>query len=71
MTLKIDTIIIMKIAILLFDNFTALDIVGPYEVLNKLPDSQIYLVGPEKKEYKDSYCKWLLFLTVCKYRNQF
>jgi len=45
----------MKIAILLFDNFTALDIVGPYEVLNKLPDSQIYLVGPEKKEYKDSY----------------
>jgi len=46
---------IMKIAILLFDNFTALDIVGPYEVLNKLPNSQIYFVGLEKKEYKDSY----------------
>ncbi len=50
-----DTIMIMKIVILLFDNFTALDVVGPYEVLNKLPNSQIYLVGHEKKEYKDAY----------------
>jgi transcriptional regulator GlxA family with amidase domain len=46
---------IMKIVILLFDNYTALDIVGPYEVLNKLPDSKIYLVGLEKKEYCDTY----------------
>jgi transcriptional regulator GlxA family with amidase domain len=46
---------IMKIVILLFDNYTALDVVGPYEVLNKLPDSKIYLVGQEKKEYKDTY----------------
>jgi len=46
---------IMKIVILLFDNYTALDIVGPYEVLNKLPNSKIYLVGLEKKEYKDTY----------------
>jgi transcriptional regulator GlxA family with amidase domain len=45
----------MKITILLFDNHTALDIVGPYEVLNKLPDAKIYLVGLEKREYKDSY----------------
>jgi len=45
----------MKIAILLFDNYTALDIVGPYEVLNKLPNSRIYLVGLEKKEYMDTY----------------
>ncbi|MGD1044334.1 MAG: DJ-1/PfpI family protein [Bacteroidota bacterium] len=50
-----DTIIILKIVILLFDNHTALDIVGPYEVLNKLPNSKIYLVGPEKKEYKDIF----------------
>jgi transcriptional regulator GlxA family with amidase domain len=50
-----DTIITMKILILLFDNFTALDVVGPYEVLNKLPNSEIYLVGQEKKEYKDTY----------------
>jgi transcriptional regulator GlxA family with amidase domain len=45
----------MKIVILLFDNFTALDIVGPYEVLNKLPNSKIFFVGLEKKEYKDTY----------------
>ncbi|MGC1392295.1 MAG: DJ-1/PfpI family protein [Bacteroidales bacterium] len=45
----------MKILILLFDNYTALDIIGPYEVLNKLPNSKVYLVGPEKKEYEDQY----------------
>jgi transcriptional regulator GlxA family with amidase domain len=50
-----DLNLISKIAILLFDDYTALDIVGPYDVLNKLPNSKIYLVGPEKKEYKDSY----------------
>src|SRR5450759_1761121 len=50
-----ETIMIMKIVILLFDNYTALDIVGPYEVLNKLPYSKIYLVGLEKSEYKDTY----------------
>jgi len=45
----------MKIVILLFDYYTALDLVGPYEVLNKLPDCKIYLVGIEKKEYQDTY----------------
>jgi transcriptional regulator GlxA family with amidase domain len=45
----------MKIAILLFDNYTALDIVGHYYFLNKLPDSKILLVGLEKKEYSDPY----------------
>ncbi len=45
----------MKITILLFDNFTALDIVGPYEVLSKLPDAQIFLAGLEKKAYQDKY----------------
>jgi transcriptional regulator GlxA family with amidase domain len=45
----------MKIVILIFDNYTALDIIGPYEVLNKLQNSKIYLAGLEKKEYKDSY----------------
>jgi transcriptional regulator GlxA family with amidase domain len=45
----------MEIVILLFDNYTALDIVGPYEVLNKLPNSKIFLVGIEKKEYSDTY----------------
>ena len=45
----------MNIAILLFDNYTALDVVGPYEVLNKIPNSKILFVGKEKKEYKDSF----------------
>ena len=45
----------MKVAILIYDNFTALDIVGPYEVLSKLPDSKIYLVGAEKKCYEDKF----------------
>jgi transcriptional regulator GlxA family with amidase domain len=45
----------MKIVILLFDNYTALDIVGPYEVLNKLPDSRVYLVGLERREYSDTH----------------
>jgi transcriptional regulator GlxA family with amidase domain len=46
---------ITKIVILIFDNYTALDIVGPYEVLNKLPNSKIHLVGLEKKGYNDIY----------------
>lgn len=45
----------MKIAILLFDDYTALDIVGPYEVLSKLPDSKVYFVGREKREYRDRH----------------
>ena len=50
-----NTIMMMKIVILLFDNYTALDVVGPYEVLNKLPNSKVYFVGLEKREYKDTY----------------
>jgi putative intracellular protease/amidase len=45
----------MKIGILLFDNFTALDVVGPYEVLSRIPDSQICFLGLDNKEYKDTY----------------
>jgi len=45
----------MKIGILLFDNLTALDAVGPYDVLARIPNAQICFVGLEKKEYKDSY----------------
>jgi len=44
---------ICKIAILLFDNYTALDVVGPYEVLSKIPDSTIYMVGVKPGLYKD------------------
>jgi transcriptional regulator GlxA family with amidase domain len=43
------------ITIFLFDQYTALDIVGPYEVLNKLPDARICFAGSEKKVYSDIY----------------
>ena len=45
----------MKILILLFDNFTALDVIGPYDILNKVPGVQISFIGAEKREYKDPY----------------
>jgi len=35
----------MDIAILLFDRFTALDAVGPYEVLSRLPGARVTFVG--------------------------
>ena len=44
-----------KIVILLFDNYTALDVIGPYEVLSKIPNTKIYFTGKEKKEYKDQH----------------
>lgn len=37
----------MKIAIPLFEGVTALDAVGPYEVLQRLPDVQVVFVGHE------------------------
>ena len=37
----------MKIAAVLFPRITALDIVGPYEVLQRLPDSSVVFVGHE------------------------
>jgi putative intracellular protease/amidase len=35
----------MKIAIALFDRFTALDAIGPYEVLSRLPGAELVFVG--------------------------
>jgi putative intracellular protease/amidase len=37
----------MQIAIPLYDRFTALDAVGPYEVLSRLPESELTFVGYE------------------------
>jgi putative intracellular protease/amidase len=37
----------MKIAIPLFDRFTALDAVGPYEVLSRLPGAEVTFVASE------------------------
>lgn len=43
----------MKIVILLFDNFTALDVAGPFEVLSRMPGATVYITGTEKRRYKD------------------
>jgi putative intracellular protease/amidase len=37
----------MRIAILIFDKFTALDAMGPYEVLSRIPGAELTFVGPE------------------------
>jgi putative intracellular protease/amidase len=37
----------MKIAILIFDKFTALDAIGPYEVLSRLPGAELSFVAKE------------------------
>jgi putative intracellular protease/amidase len=46
----------MKIAIPLFDGFTALDAVGPYEVLSRIPGAEVIFVaaepGPKRTETK-------------------
>lgn len=38
----------MQIAIVLFEHCTALDAVGPYEVLSRLPGADVRMVGAEK-----------------------
>jgi transcriptional regulator GlxA family with amidase domain len=38
----------MNIAILLYDRFTALDAVGPYEVLSRLPGASVTFVAAER-----------------------
>jgi putative intracellular protease/amidase len=44
----------MDIAILIYDRFTALDAVGPYEVLSRLPDAKVTFVaeyaGPKRTD---------------------
>lgn len=37
----------MKIAILIFEKLTALDAIGPYEVLSRLPGAELDFVAPE------------------------
>lgn len=38
----------MKIAILIYDGFTALDAIGPYEVLSCLPGAKVHFVSTER-----------------------
>lgn len=42
----------MKIAIALFEQVTALDAIGPYEVLQRLPDAEVCFVGHRKGEVR-------------------
>jgi transcriptional regulator GlxA family with amidase domain len=42
----------MQIAILIFDKLTALDAIGPYEVLRSVPGWEIKFVGPEKGQVR-------------------
>jgi putative intracellular protease/amidase len=37
----------MKIAIAIYDRFTALDAIGPYEVLSRLPDARVTFIAAE------------------------
>ena len=37
----------MEIAILLYDGFTALDCIGPYEVLSRLPEAEVHFVSAD------------------------
>jgi len=42
----------LKVAIPLFPRFTALDAVGPYEVLQRIPFVDVVFVGPQRCEYR-------------------
>lgn len=42
----------MKVTIALFDRFTALDAVGPYEVLSRLPGAETVFVAQERRAYR-------------------
>ena len=37
----------MDIAILVYDRFTALDAVGPYEVLSRVPEAEVRFVAAQ------------------------
>lgn len=42
----------MLVAIALFDRFTALDAIGPYEVLSRLPGAETVFVAKEKRPHR-------------------
>lgn len=42
----------MQIAVVLFDRLTALDAIGPYETLQRLPDATVTFVGKHTGEYR-------------------
>ncbi len=44
--------LVMKIAILVFPKLTALDAIGPYEVLSRIPGAELTFVAPEAGELR-------------------
>lgn len=44
----------MDVAILLFDDLTALDAIGPFEVLSRVPDARVRFVGKRKGQVRTS-----------------
>ncbi len=42
----------MRIAILIFEKLTALDAIGPYEVLRSVPGWEVMFVGPQKGQVR-------------------
>jgi len=50
----------MQIAALVFDAITPLDIVGPIEVLARMPGAEIVIVGKERGPVRDPCTHWTL-----------
>src|SRR6267142_1953360 len=50
----------MQIAALVFDAITPLDIVGPIEVLARMPGAEIVIVGKERGPVRDPRTHWTL-----------
>jgi len=53
----------MEIVILLYKGFTALDVVGPYEVLSRLPHAVVKFAAKEKGLIESEYASMKMFAT--------
>lgn len=42
----------MQVAIPIYDGFTALDAIGPYEVLRNVPETEVVFCAPEERVYR-------------------
>lgn len=50
----------MKIAILVYPGFTALDATGPFEVLNRLPNAEVRFVSPDGGDVSADFATFTL-----------
>lgn len=53
----------MKIVILLYKGYTALDVVGPYEVLSRLPNIEVKFAAKEKGMIESEYASMKMMAT--------